>query len=119
MRLSSMLEYHPMVNIPGLQPSLRTGSITIPAGRRVLLVAILAITLPSCSSDSAQMTAPPSGGGPVDQFELVDRAGKTYVLTDLYTCAPTDKTTSAIGHSNFIAVGLTPRTIRCRFSANM
>jgi hypothetical protein len=88
-----MLEYHPMVNLPGLQPSLTTGPIATPAGRPVLLVAILAITLASCSSDSAQRTEPPSGGGPVDQFELVDRAGKTYVLTDLYTCAPTDKTT--------------------------
>jgi hypothetical protein len=59
----------------------------------VLLVAILAITLASCSSDFAGSTASPQGGGHDDQFELVDQAGKTYVLTDLYTCAPTNKTT--------------------------
>ena len=82
-----------MVNLPGPQSPLTTGSVTIPAGRPALLAAILAITLASCSCGSARDESAAPSGGPVDQFELVDRAGKTYVLTDLYTCAPTDKIT--------------------------
>jgi hypothetical protein len=57
--------------------------------RHVLLVAIIAITLASCGSDPPPRAAPE----PIDQFELVDRAGGTYVLRDLYTCAPTATTT--------------------------
>src|SRR5215469_7846756 len=58
-----------------------------------LLAAILAITMASCGSDSTREDSAAAGGGPVDQFELADRNGKTYLLTDLYSCAPTDKIT--------------------------
>ena len=85
-----MLEYHPMVNIPGTRPSPKTDHITIPVWRPLSLAAILAITLASCSSDSPREDS--TGAGPVDQFELIDRAGKIYVLRDLYSCAPTGNT---------------------------
>ena len=77
-----------MVNIPRSRPSLKTADkITIPVWRPLSLAAILAITLASCSSDSPREDS--SAAGPVDQFELIDRTGKTHVLRDLYSCAPT------------------------------
>jgi len=88
-----MLEYQPMVNILGTRPSQKTAHITIPVWRPLSLAAILAITLASCSSDSPREDSTGAGTGPVDQFELIDRAGKTYVLRDLYSCAPTGNTT--------------------------
>jgi hypothetical protein len=91
LRNEAMVEYHAMVNLPRLKPSLTARPPAIRVGRPVLLIAILAITLSSCSSDPPPENGA-AGGGPADQFELTDRAGKTYLLTDLYTCAPTDKT---------------------------
>ena len=88
-----MLEYHPMVNIPGTRPSPKTSSITIPVWRHLSLAAILAITLASCSSDSPREDS--TAAGPVDQFHaLKTGADKTYVLKGyLYSCAPTGNTT--------------------------
>jgi hypothetical protein len=82
-----------MVNVSGTRPSPITVHTAIRPWWSLSLAAILAITLASCSSGSPQEDNTGSGAGPADQFELIDRAGKTYVLTDLYSCAPTDNTT--------------------------
>jgi hypothetical protein len=67
--------------------------MTTPAGRALLPVPFLAIMLSSCGADTAQEANAAANKPPGDQFELVDRAGKTHVLADLHSCALTDKTT--------------------------
>jgi hypothetical protein len=58
-----------------------------------LAAPLLTALLCGCGNNAADESKAAANKNPVDTFDLVDRAGKSYVVTDLRSCATIDKLT--------------------------